>query len=777
MAYRGVTARLPIGVQGFTGTRNQSQAGPGHFIYVEGAELDAGIIRKDGGAVLLAQLGALTSIKSLLHFNGADDSTVIQDDSSSEGIAIWTAHGDAKLSTEVFKFGPSSAEFDGVGDRITAFDFAALTFLASPLTIHFWFDMRATTGSQRWISGQTDSAINAASTSIIVQRTTGNLIKVSVGQASSLIELTGNVQYTNLTNPGLHHFALVRDNVAGLLRLFIDGNQQASAAITGQINNSGDPWSVGSVGAIDTNTFQGYIDEHVIITGQALWTANFVPPTKPTVAFGAGIGVGDTATPILAGHSWSPTVGADEDVVVLAGGGVLADPARDGSFTLTLRESLEDSREPPPYFCMGGGEDVGQPRKLFLFSKNNQVQVRLGGTLTMQALTGPPTDWTGGGNFPTFGCIHLNRMYAGGNASDPHRLYYSTILNHQDFVFTTGGSANAGSLPIYPGQGEKIVGAYSIRGALIVWKYPVGVYVVVTPDADPVTWSVQILSRSVGGVNASCLIQVENDLLYFDHTGSIHNLRATNDFGDFNTSNMSEVARIQPFMKEEVNRNKIQVSQALYYTNKRQAWFCVPRTNSVTPDLRLQIVFESMEGQQAGLPPRFFMSRRDQVTALWLRPADDGILRPAIGGEDGKIYLLDQDARNKNDVGYEIRFSTANTDLSFVDPALATRHKTGQFLEIVYEPEGEWDLLVDVFWDDIYTETVAFNMGGAGGVLGEFVLDTDTLGASGVKESRRRIAGSGRRMRLTCSNDGVNQNVSIAEFHLSFNIGDERTPE
>jgi hypothetical protein len=172
------------------------------------------------------------------------------------------------------------------------------------------------------------------------------------------------------------------------------------------------------------------------------------------------------------------------------------------------------------------------------------------------------------------------------------------------------------------------------------------------------------------------------------------------------------------------------------------------------------------------------MSRRDECTALWLRPSNaDGILKPTIGGENGTIYTLDEDIRSKDGLPYEIRFSTANTDLAFLEPSLATKHKTGQFLEIVYEPEGEWDLIVDIFWDDIYTETVAFNMGGAGGILGDFIIGTDVLGAAGIKESRRRISGSGRRMRMTCSNDGINQNVSLAEFHLSFVPGDERTPE
>jgi hypothetical protein len=172
------------------------------------------------------------------------------------------------------------------------------------------------------------------------------------------------------------------------------------------------------------------------------------------------------------------------------------------------------------------------------------------------------------------------------------------------------------------------------------------------------------------------------------------------------------------------------------------------------------------------------MSRRDNASALWLRPNSlDGVLKPVIGSEEGCVFLLDEEARNKYGAGYPIEFSCANIDMSFLDPGLATKHKNGQFLEINFEPEGAWDLLVDVYWDDIYTETIPFNMGGGGGVLGSLVLDSDFIGASGVKNARRRIPGSGRYFRITCSNDGVDQNVSISDFHLSFTIGDERTPE
>jgi len=785
VAYRGVTAKLPIGAQGFTGTRNQSQAGPGHFTYTEGAELDAGIIRKDGGAKLIAEIGQFTSVRSLMHFNNAAEGSTVITDAGSAG-AVWSVVGGAKTTLTDFKFGPSSLTLNGTTDWVTS-PSTLLPTAGNEFTIHTWFKTTAVAVGRRNLLGQIDSAGNIPTLSVAFYLNAASVMEAQVGQGSTALTITGTTVFTNSSHPGWHHVALVRDNtnpVSNKLVLYLDGVQEASLIISGAVNNSSALRAIGQIGALTTNPWQGLVDETVVRVGVAQWKANFTPPTVPTLAYGAGAEAPfDTPLPIIQGTSWSPGVGLDEDVVVLSNGGVLSDPTRTGLFDVTLTTGLTITRDPPPYFCVAGGEDVGQPRKLFLFSASNQLQVRKGTATTFASISTPPADWAGAGNFPTFGCVHELRLFAGGNASDPHRLYYSSITDHE--VYTGSGAGAAGTIPIFPGQGEKLVAAYSVRGALILFKYPVGIYVLQTQDPDPTTWSVDVLSRAIGSVNGGTIIQIENDILYLDRSGSIHMLSATTDFGDFNTSNLSEIASMQPFMKDEVNRSRMQRAQAIYYTNKRQAWFYVPRTNSDLPNLRLQIGFPTLQQQQiasGAALPRFFMSRRDQANTVWLRPDNtDGVLKPTIGGDNGCIYQLDDDVRAKyyggSSHGYPIEFSTADTDLSFVDPSVATRHKNGQFLEITYEPEGEWDLLVDIYWDDVYTETVAFNMGGAGGVLGTMVLGLDLLGAAGVKSSRRRVPGSGRRFKMNCRNDGVNQNVSIAEFFLSFSVGDERTAE
>ena len=469
---------------------------------------------------------------------------------------------------------------------------------------------------------------------------------------------------------------------------------------------------------------------------------------------------------VVSGIDWFPTPGVQHTVVFLSDGSVLRD-AGGGTFGTTMITGLTNVRDPPPLFLPVGGEAVGAKRRLLLFSAVNQVQVSADPWSTFGAVGAPAADWAGG-TFPTFGVQHAFRVFAGGNANDPHRLYYSTTTSHSDWT-----GAGSGTLSIYPGEGERLVGGISFRGALVVFKYPVGIYIVDTSDPTPANWSIRPLTRAVGTLNQHSIVQIENDTLYMDRHGNVHSLAATNEFGDVNSSNIGDFASIPPFMRANINLGSLRRVQGVWYQGKRQAWFAMPRLGTSDNDFRFIVGFQqpTQQGQPA---PRFFMSRRDVCVSLWMRPDTTGILKPAFGDASGFVWRADEDVRSKGGAGYPIVFETAGTDLAFVDQQLAVRSKTGQFLELAAEPRGDWDLTVEVHWDDKLTSIVQFDMGSGGAALGSFILDTDVLAASVVRSIRRRIAGSGRRVKLIAENSGAGQDVSLAEFHLSFTVGDER---
>lgn len=470
---------------------------------------------------------------------------------------------------------------------------------------------------------------------------------------------------------------------------------------------------------------------------------------------------------ILAGawHVPFDSATSPRSVVFLDDGSIRHDGAAAGTYGTTAVSSLNAPTEPPPVFVSGGGEDVGEPAKLFCFSSSNQVQVsQTEAIATMAAISDPPADWASG-DFPSFGLIHEGRLWGGGNNGDPHRIYYSAIDDHEDFL-------NGGSLPIYPGVGEALVGGVSFKGALILFKYPRGIYLVITSDPSPSGWRVEELSTAVGTVSQHTIIRIDNDVLYLDDVGNIHSLASTNKHGDVQTSNISQLSDLAEFMRTYLRRANIKRCCGLWYGTKQQAWFALPSTESSGNDNYMRLVVDNSTPQ---VGTRFLLSRRDTPVSMWLQPDGDGVYIPVHGDDAGFVWNMDQEARNKDGSAYTMKFDTANTDLGFLDPTLAVKDKTAEFLEIVYEPQGNWTVDVTMYWDDVPTWTGTFSMGGAAGeVLDVFELDADALSSIAVTSFRQGVPGSGRRVRFEVEQTGDDQNVALVAFYLNFYVMDER---
>ena len=145
------------------------------------------------------------------------------------------------------------------------------------------------------------------------------------------------------------------------------------------------------------------------------------------------------------------------------------------------------------------------------------------------------------------------------------------------------------------------------------------------------------------------------------------------------------------------------------------------------------------------------------------------------------LRLLDQDSRSLDGTtGYMGRIQTPPDDFNrLANPYLhtygiQTKRKNGQFLELVAEPEGNWNINADIIWDGVTRQTVTFNMGVTGSNLDSFVLDTSVLAGSLVTNKRRRILGGGRRFSVALYNNGAAQDFSLAAAYLHATLGDDR---
>lgn len=477
------------------------------------------------------------------------------------------------------------------------------------------------------------------------------------------------------------------------------------------------------------------------------------------------LNVSPLAGPIMGGFNWSPASGDYHDIVAIDVGPTMSVRRDEGltTFPTSLATGLPLPVRYSPYFCTGGGESVGALKHLFMFSDNAQVQVLDEGSSSMGAITTPAADWAAAA-FPTFGVLHSLRLWAGGNASDPHRLYYSTLTNHEDFT-----GAGSGTLSVFPGEGDELVGGVSFRGLLIVWKRPKGVYIVDTRDPTPANWSVNKISDAVGAVSPHAIIGKPNDILFLDPSGSFHLMSAVQDFGDVKTSDIGAGVDMSTFFRRSINIPSMNMAKGVWYPEKQKAFFMLPQTGSVVNDIRMVIDFSD---QQFGV--RFLVSRRDEGQALWMRPDSLGTERPVLGDDDGQVWTLDEEDRDKDGEAYVTEFETSDTDFSFLDPGFAGKTKNGQFLEIVGDLTNQSVVEVIPIWDGQYGSPIVFNLGTAASALDSFELDLDALSSDGIVTQRRRLEGQGRRLKLIFRNNELADEMRISEVRVEFAVADER---
>jgi len=205
---------------------------------------------------------AITNTALLLNFTNAGilDSTA---KNNAETLA------DAKISTAVRKYGPSSMLFDGTGDYLL-FPSSRNFELPGNFTIEFWMYPTSVSGEPAIFSiGDTDP-----NTSLI--RISGTKLQFWIIGSTSGITTCNTVINVNTW----YHVALVRSGSGtNNVKLYLNGVQDGVATKTAVIPVY--PAVVARYGSTqDSGSFAGYISDLRVTKNIARYLANFTPPTS-----------------------------------------------------------------------------------------------------------------------------------------------------------------------------------------------------------------------------------------------------------------------------------------------------------------------------------------------------------------------------------------------------------------------------------------------------------------------------------------------------------------
>lgn len=465
-----------------------------------------------------------------------------------------------------------------------------------------------------------------------------------------------------------------------------------------------------------------------------------------------------TGSPLVAHFDWFPNDITQRQMLVLENGTVRKFRNVEESVTVAASgnaPTLLNTTSKQVFFVAGGAESINRNRKLLLFTGNNPVQVISGDADVRTDLTLPPTDWAS--SFPTFGVAHLGRIWAFGNSSDPHRVYASSESDHEDF---TGSTL---TFPIFPGDGERLISAKVYKGRLFFFKFPQGVYYLDTQNSfDTTLWGIKKLTGSFGIASVNSAIEMLDDLVIANSTGSITSMSAADTFGDVKSGDILSLLRNEGYMRETTSQAGRFERHAVYYSDKKLGLFTYRGAGSVRNDRIL--VIDISTGPQN---PKVVWWNKDRPNFLSLMKDINGVERPVYGNDDGFLYTMDREDRDVGGVAYKGEFETPNMDFREIDAVLSEQNKLYQFLEVVFDPTGDFNLDVEVFIDGKSSETISFSMSDQP-VLDEFVLDDDALAGRTPFSLRKPIHGMGRRIALRGSNDGLRENFQVTAINIYY---------
>lgn len=219
-----------------------------------------------------------SSLKFLLHSNGADGGTSFTDSSPAAGSI--TAEGNAQVDTGQSKFGGASALFDGTGDWLSIpndgnrFDFGSGDF-----TIAYWMRTTSVTSWKPPVTRQDATVVVPWSITNF-----GSSVYVYLSFDNSTWATGSQVMQYTFSNTTWTHVALTRSG--STFRLFIDGTERDTYSSASSFTNSTKPLRIGGN---STYSFAGNLDEVAIWKGVAKWTANFTPPISEWTNLSPGL--------------------------------------------------------------------------------------------------------------------------------------------------------------------------------------------------------------------------------------------------------------------------------------------------------------------------------------------------------------------------------------------------------------------------------------------------------------------------------------------------------
>lgn len=219
--------------------------------------------------------GSTTDSQLLLLGSGSNGSTTFTDSSIFNNTV--SRFGDAVISTAQFPSGMSSSMlFDGTGDYLSVTN-SNLVPGTNNFTFETYIYITANVTSTRSVIASWGNSTTTTHWSMGVYNQNAPYVESYIGGIYTDFLGTQN----SVTLNTWHHLAWVRSG--NTFTLYLNGVAQASRTASGTVQRDGTPNTVtiGGVGNVNIQYWNGYISNSRITIGVPVYTSNFTPPSLP----------------------------------------------------------------------------------------------------------------------------------------------------------------------------------------------------------------------------------------------------------------------------------------------------------------------------------------------------------------------------------------------------------------------------------------------------------------------------------------------------------------
>ncbi len=351
---------------------------------------------------------------------------------------------------------------------------------------------------------------------------------------------------------------------------------------------------------------------------------------------------------------------------------------------------------------------------ILIMSSDSTVDVpRSWDQTTAQNLAGSPPNFA-------FSETHQNRSWAAGVAADPSRLYYSALLDPEDWI-----GAGSGSIDIDPNDGDRITGIISHKNELWVFKGPhKGAIHRITGSAPTGgdAFARQTFVRGLGAVGHNTLFRFRDDIGFMWSDGLIHSLRATASFGDFNELSLSRP--INTYIRDHFNHARLPHAWAATCDTFGVVLFTVPIDTSTNNNLILMMDYRFDPVRWAPWPA-FELGCISHVI-------DSNTPTCWAGGNDGFVLRLFRSNRSIAG-GTTINFNVKTPHLTYATPVILKTMAGGS---IGIQPKNNGNVTFGFQRDDNAQQTLTVSQAGGSDVLAPSNANQFTLGTSTLAGAR-----------------------------------------